>query len=79
MKNIHPLPFIIMGIIFLLISILFYPSITQLLIDIQSQNSWTAPRFWDLTWVLMFVRIIFILIGVFLTGFGIGLFWMRRK
>lgn len=78
MKNIPPLPFIIIGVFFLLISIICYSSIAQLLLNLESQTDLNALS-WDLSWVLKVVRIIFIIVGIFLTGFGIGLFWKRKK
>jgi hypothetical protein len=66
-----------MGVLFLLISTLFYPAISQWMLNLQDDISITAPSFWNLSFVLIFVRIIFIIVGVFLTGFGIFLCWKK--
>lgn len=79
MKILIPLIFIAMGCLFLLISTIFYPSITQSLLDLESRSSMSVPPWWDLTLVLKIVRVIFIIVGSFITVFGIGLFWMRMK
>ena len=78
MNIIFPLIYIIIGSIFLLISTVFYPSITTLLMNLQEQMHWSAPPFWNLSFVLIFVRIIFIIVGIFITGFGIALFWIKK-
>ena len=78
MKILCSLLFIFQGCVFLLVSTVFYPAITRLLIDLQEQMHLTAPPFWNLTWVLALVRIIFIIVGVFLIAFGIGILWLKR-
>jgi hypothetical protein len=60
-------------------SIVFYSSVAQLLLNLESQTDLNAPSFWDLSWILRVVRIIFIIVGMLLTCFGIGLFWKRKK
>jgi hypothetical protein len=77
MKIIYPLLFIFMGCLFLLISTVFYPSITQLINTLQNNTSSTVSPFWDLALVVKFVRIIFLIVGIFLTGFGISIFWIK--
>jgi hypothetical protein len=82
MKNlntriIYPATFITMGVLFLLISTLFYPAISQWLLQLQDDTSIPAPSFWNLSFVLVFARIIFIIVGVFLTGFGIFIGWKK--
>jgi hypothetical protein len=76
-KIIYPAAFISMGVRFLLISTIFYPAISQWLLQLQDDTSIAAPSFWSLAFVLAFVRIIFIIVGVFLTGFGIFLCWKK--
>jgi hypothetical protein len=78
MKNIIPALFIFMGLTFLLVSTVFYPSITQLLESVQGLNSKSIPDFWDLSWVLKIVKIIFLIVGVFLIIFGIAAFRMKK-
>ncbi len=79
MRILIPLLYFIMGLLFLLISTVFYPAITGLLLDIGKQAEPAAPAFRDLSFVLGFVRVIFIIVGVFLIGFGIGLFVLKRR
>ena len=79
MKHLFPLLFILMGCLFLLISLIFFPSITQVLIDLQGEMNLTTPSFWDTSTVLKIVRIIFIIVGVFLTVFGIAFYWAKRR
>jgi len=74
-----PFLFIFNGVIFLLVSTVFYPAITRELITIQEQSSIATPDFWDLSKVLGIVRIIFIIVGVFLTGFGIAMAVFRKR
>jgi hypothetical protein len=76
-KIIYPAAFITMGVLFLLISTLFYPAISQWMLQLQNDTSIAAPSFWNLSFVLTFVRIISIIVGVFLTGFGIFLCWKK--
>lgn len=79
MKNIFLLPFVVMGVLFILVSTVFYPLISDYLINLQSELSWNTPDFWDITVVLKIVRVIFLIVGIFLTCFGIGLFWWKRN
>jgi hypothetical protein len=74
-----PVLFILNGCIFLSVSTVFYPAITRELISIQEQSTITTPDFWDLSSVLGIVRIIFIIVGVFLTGFGIAMVTFRKR
>jgi hypothetical protein len=69
--------FVLTGGLFLLISTVFYPAIVQILNHLETRIAAT-PAFWDLSFVLRIVRVIFLLVGVFLTGFGIAMFWLRR-
>jgi hypothetical protein len=77
MKMFFPLIFCINGLIFLLIGTIFYPPISQWLINMQG----SVPDFWNLPLILGIVRIIFIIVGGFLFAFGIGLliFKLRRR
>jgi hypothetical protein len=68
--------FIFMGCLFLLISTVFYPAITGYLLDLQGTIA--TPSFWDLQFVLGFVKIIFIIVGIFLTIFGIGSIFIKK-
>jgi len=68
-----------MGVLFILVSTVFYPLISDYLINLQSELSWNTPDFWDITVVLKIVRVIFLIVGIFLTCFGIGLFWWKRN
>jgi hypothetical protein len=74
-----PALFIFNGCVFLLIGTVFYPAIFRELIRIQEQSTILTPDFWDLATVLEIVRIIFIIIGVFLTGFGIAMAILRKR
>jgi hypothetical protein len=76
-KILFPALFICMGCLFLLVSTIFYSDITWYLLNLQEKI--VTPSFWNLSVVLSIVRIIFIIVGIFLTCFGIGLFGMRRK
>ncbi len=78
MKFLFPAIFIVMGVTFLLVSTVFYPPITQWLHNLQEQNSSSVPAFWNLSLVLKFVKIIFLVVGIFLTLFGIGMFWFKK-
>jgi hypothetical protein len=73
-----PVLFLVNGSVFLLVGTVWYPDIVRLLIKMQEQSSW-APPFWDLLWVLGIVRIIFIIVGIFLIAFGIGLVWFKKN
>jgi hypothetical protein len=78
MKILYSLPFFFIGCIFLLVSTIFYPAINRLLLDFQGQMRWTTPPFWNLSWVLGIVRIIFIIVGIILTAFAIIMLWLKR-
>ena len=73
-----PFLFIFNGLIFLLVSTVFYPAITRELIGIQEQSKIATPDFWDLSKVLGIARVIFIIVGVFLTGFGTAMVIFRK-
>jgi hypothetical protein len=79
MKFLFPSMFIFMGAVFLLVGTVFYPSITELMVDLQTQAGFTAPEFWNLSLILGIVRVIFLIVGSFLTVLGIvfigGKFW----
>lgn len=68
-----------MGMLFLLISTFFYKPVSEYLISLQSQHNLNTPQFWDLSLVLKIVRIIFIIVGTFLTLFGIAFFWIKNR
>ena len=70
MKIIFPLLFVLMGCLFLSIGTVFYPAITRWLIGAQGSGPWSTPHFWDLSLVLRTVRVIFLVVGAFLTLFG---------
>ena len=70
--------FIFNGCLFLLISTVFYPAISQWLINLQQQTQATAPHFWNLSTVLEIFRIIFIIVGIFLLAFGIAFPWLKK-
>lgn len=73
MKTLIPLLFIATGSLFLLVSTVFYSTIANYLITSQSEITWNMPGFWNLAFVLSFVRVIFIITGAFLTVFGVAL------
>lgn len=79
MKYIYSLPFILMGVLFLVISTVFYMPLREFLLNLQSQSNLNAPQFWDLSLVLTIVRIIFIIVGAFLTLFGIAIFLIKNR
>ncbi len=70
--------FVLTGGLFLLISTVFYPAVVQMLSHLETRIAAT-PDFWDLSFVLRIVRVIFFLVGIFITGFGVALFWLRRN
>ncbi len=78
MKIFFPLIFILMGGIFLLVSTVFYPSITDLLLGLQARAGQAVPAFWNLSWILSIVRVIFLIVGAFLAGLGIAFFWIKK-
>ena len=69
--------FLLTGVLFLLISTVWYPAVVQFLNAIQARTA-DAPDFWNLSLVLGFVRVIFLLVGVFLAGFSVVLFRLRK-
>ena len=77
-KSILPVAFIFMGSVFLLVSTVFFPAISQLLISLEADMDWAAPGIWNLPAVLAIDRIIFLIVGVFLTCFGIALALLKR-
>jgi hypothetical protein len=66
-----PAVFILTGLLFLLLSTIFYAGMSQYLSGVQSGLN--TPDFWNLSFVLAFVRVIFIIVGSFLLLFGITL------
>ena len=78
MKVFIPVMFVIMGIILLLTSTLFFNPLANLLLDIQQEAGLFNPSSWDLPMVLRFVRVVFIVAGVFLASFGAGLVWFEK-
>jgi hypothetical protein len=79
LKILFPLSFIVMGGVFLLVSTAFYPSITDLLVGIQAGAGGAAPDFWNLSLILPVVRVIFLIVGGFLTVLGIAFFWVKLR
>jgi hypothetical protein len=79
MKYFFPSMFIFMGAVFLLVGTVFYPSITELMVGLQTQAGFTALEFWNLSLILGIVRVIFLIVGSFLMVLGIvfigGKFW----
>jgi hypothetical protein len=78
MKIIVPLLFFINGLIFLLVSTVFYPAITQYLNNLQEKAGLIDPGFWGWTFALGMIKVIFIIVGVFLIGFGFLLVWLKK-
>jgi hypothetical protein len=68
--------FISMGCLFLLVSTIFYPDTARILLSWEARIG--TPDFWNLTVVLNIVRIIFIIVGFFLTIFGIASLWLKK-
>jgi hypothetical protein len=68
--------FISMGCLFLLLSTIFYSDTTRYLLAWQDKIG--TPEFWNLTVVLSIVRIIFVIVGIFLTIFGIASLWLKK-
>jgi hypothetical protein len=77
MKIAVSLLFLLTGGLFLLVSTVFFPAVVQILSQLETRIAAT-PDFWDLSFVLRFVRVVFFLVGIFLIGFGIALFWLRK-
>ena len=77
MKYLHPLIFVAAGLLFLLISTVLYPPITAFLLSRQPAES--PLPLWNLEWVLKAVRVIFFMVGVFFTCFGLYLVWFRQR
>ncbi len=67
-----------MGAVFLLVSTIFYPSITDLLGRIQAQTGRDLPEFWNLSVIFRIVRVLFLFIGTFLVVLGIAFFWIKK-
>jgi phage shock protein PspC (stress-responsive transcriptional regulator) len=79
MQTLLRIVFLLNGCFFLLVGTAFFPAISQSLFHIQAQSSLPSPSFWDLSRVLSVVRVIFIVVGIFLTGFGIFLVLIRKR
>jgi hypothetical protein len=79
MKGLLRVIFLLNGCFFLLVGTVLYPSITQTLFDIQAQSTIASPDFWELSRVLSIVRVIFIIVGIFLTGFGLAMILLRNR
>ena len=77
MKAIFSPLYWLMGAVFLLITTVFWNAISGSLLAIQEQT--TVPSFWNLAAVLSFVRLVFIIVGIFLLAFGIGVFLFRKR
>lgn len=69
----------LMGALFLLVSTIFWRLISQSLMALEEQTSLAVPSFWDLAVVLTFVRVIFIIVGIFLVAFGCGVLWLKQR
>jgi hypothetical protein len=57
----------------------FWRPISQSLLATQEQTNMAVPSFWDLAVVLTFVRVIFIIVGIFLVAFGCGVLWLKKR
>jgi hypothetical protein len=79
MKAIYAPLYWLMGAVFLLITTVFWSAISGSLLAIQEQTGLNGPSFWNLEAVLTFVRVVFIIVGIFLLAFGIGLFWLKKR
>jgi len=79
MKVLLRIVFILNGCFFLLVGTILYPAVTETLFHIQAQSSLPSPSFWDLPKVLSMVRVIFIIVGIFLTCFGVFLVLIRKR
>jgi hypothetical protein len=77
MKYLYPLVFVAAGILFLLISTVFYAPITTFLLSRQPAES--PLPWWDLEWVLKAVRVIFFMVGVFFTCFALAFHWIKQS
>ena len=69
--------FVLTGGLFLLISTVLFPAVGHVLSHLETRTA-AVPAFWDLSFVLRIIRVIFILVGIFLIGFGIAIFWLRK-
>jgi hypothetical protein len=69
----------LMGALFLLVSTIFWRPISQSLLATPEQSNLVVPSFWDLTVVLTFVRVIFVIVGIFLLVFGCGVLWLKKR
>jgi len=78
MKILIPVVFIIMGAVFLLLSTVFFQPLSNCLLNLQQQAGPLEPPGWNLELVLKFVRAIFIIVGIFLCGFGAALVWLEK-
>ncbi|MBN1370145.1 MAG: hypothetical protein JW954_07925 [Dehalococcoidaceae bacterium] len=78
MKIFIPVLFIIMGVVFLLVSAVFYQPFSNCLLGLQQQSGSLNPPGWNLALVLQFVRVIFIIVEIFLCGFGAALVWLEK-
>jgi hypothetical protein len=77
MKYLYPVIFIAQGIVFLLISTVFYGPITDFLLSHQPAEN--PLPWWNLEWVLRAVQVIFIIVGIFLIAFGIAFNWFKKS
>jgi hypothetical protein len=78
-KIVFPLAFILMGAVFLLVTTVFYPWIVELLGGLEARAGQAVPEFWNLSLILPIVRVIFLIVGAFLTVLGIAFFWIRFR
>ena len=78
MKIAIPLVFILSGLLFLLVATLLFPSIMQYLKELRSGIQ-DFPSWWNIVTVGAIVRVIFGLVGAFLTIFGTVLLVIRNR
>jgi hypothetical protein len=79
MKALYAPLYWLMGAVFLLVTTVFWSAIIGSLLVIEGQTGLTGPSFWNLATVLTFVRVVFIIVGIFLIAFGIGLFLLKKR
>ena len=75
MKILIPVLFVVMGGVFLLVSTVWYPEISRLLLNMEQSAG--APARWNLAAVLKIIRVIFFIVGFFLAVFGVAIFFNK--
>lgn len=78
MKILIPAVFITTGAVFLLVSTVFFQPLSNCLLVFQQQSGSFEPPGWNLEFVLKFVRVIFIVVGICLSGFGVVVMWLEK-